>query len=151
MYQCPHCGKAGVSGLGKWWSSAAAPAKCVRCGGFSHVRASGRNGIFVVGGLLLLLAAVVAAAAQSWLLAILGLVVVLGCYTWLWHSTELVPTSQEQSASARWFNWALLAAAIVFVASTVFIARAAPNPSIERTSSSKLRLLPAAAHVKRCA
>jgi hypothetical protein len=25
----------------------------------------------------------------------------------------------------------------------------APNPSIERTSSSKLRLLPAAAHVKR--
>ena len=26
-----------------------------------------------------------------------------------------------------------------------------PNPSIERTSSSKLRLLPAAAHVERCA
>ncbi|PYT10011.1 MAG: hypothetical protein DMF60_01365 [Acidobacteria bacterium] len=29
------------------------------------------------------------------------------------------------------------------------VKRATPNPSIERTSSSKLRLLPAAAHVKR--
>ena len=108
MTLCPHCQQTGISYLRKWWSCSSEPATCAFCGKLSYVTALVSNSIISVCILLLVVMLAFAFNESSSLLAISGLIGSIFCYAYLWRIVPLVPTTAEQSASAKSLSWGML-------------------------------------------
>lgn len=98
---CPHCQQAGISGLQKWLSSPARPAKCRQCTGLSYVP-SGRSADFLLLAITWLLVGGLLAALLGaiWPLLAGGLA---GIFTYLrcWQKVKLLASNQETTEQAQ--------------------------------------------------
>lgn len=108
MHKCPHCNVAAVPLLAVRWSYRESPAKCTACGNLSHVLASTSSGIFSVCIVLFSLAVVAAMVSQSYLVAVLLVVLVVSYNMWAWRRVELFPISTEGAKLAAQANWCLI-------------------------------------------
>jgi hypothetical protein len=116
MATCAHCGQNTIGVLAKWWSSAAHPAKCPKCSGFSYIAnthgtAAGRAAALVP------FVAIVAAIfiASLWPL-VAGAVAVIALVSYeavAFYRLPLLPTAQAETLEAR--RWERFGLAFLFV------------------------------------
>jgi len=101
MYSCPSCRKPTISLIVKWWSCAAFPATCNRCGQASLVPSSKNTSTAVVLILFVALFGFISAAIrQAWPLAVAA-VVAVSIHVWRWHRAALQKISPDQVDRAR--------------------------------------------------
>jgi len=107
MTICPHCGDNTIGIHAKYWSTAAHPVKCKRCGGLSYVAkphgtAWGRAlmilPILALGGVVLTGSIwVVPAAVVAWL-------AVVGYEALVFRRTPMVPASMASADDAKYWE-----------------------------------------------
>ncbi|MEN9396230.1 MAG: hypothetical protein RLZ81_760 [Pseudomonadota bacterium] len=96
------------------WSYRESPAKCTACGKLSHVLASTSGGILSVCIVLFSVGEAAAMVSESYLVALLVVVLVV-CYNlWAWRRVELFPISTESARLAAQINWWLIGLAAFF-------------------------------------
>jgi hypothetical protein len=100
MHICPHCKSLAVSNLAVRWSYREHPARCVACGGLSHVLASTSSGIVGTGMILVALTAAAAIVLSSYPVAVAGLAVTVAQNIWAWRGVELFPIGAEEARIA---------------------------------------------------
>jgi hypothetical protein len=113
MHKCPWCNGAAVSGIAVRWSSRSSPASCASCGKLSHVLASTSSGIFSVGIVLLCCVLFAAFLAQSYLVGIAGVGLVVAYNVWAWRKAELFPISSDSANAAAQVTWWVVALSLL--------------------------------------
>ena len=109
MYHCPSCKQESFSLVHKWRSTLAY-AECSNCQRPCCVPDSTGNAIWAIAVILLVLVAIGTSYAQSILVGIAGIGLVVTVYVLLWHRTSLIPVSPERAAMERRVSWAAAAA-----------------------------------------
>lgn len=108
MHSCPHCNVAAVPHMAVRWSYRESPATCTACGRLSHVLVSTSNGIASVCIVLFSLGVAATMVSESYLVALLAVVLVV-CYNlWAWRRVELFPISTQSAKLAAQINWWLI-------------------------------------------
>ncbi len=110
---CPNCGANAIGPFAKFWSDAASPAHCSKCGGLAYLPASQTAALnaVVFPGSLLALAAVVLTNSLVPLLAFAALLVAAAGIAV--SRGYMLPLSEVQAASnKRWGNGVLLASVL---------------------------------------
>jgi len=100
MHICPHCKDAGLSELAVRWSYREHPARCVTCGGLSHVLASTSSGITGASMILVSITAAAAIVFNSYVVAVAGFVLLIVQNIWSWRRVELFPIGPEEARTA---------------------------------------------------
>lgn len=123
MPKCPHCGENAINPLSKFWSDAACPACCQRCGGLAYLESSHTqilNAIVFPGSFM----AFVAAAMTNSPLPMFGLFAVwlLALARAIWRA-PLTPISAIQAASNKRARNVVLLASLLGVAIWWWVSR----------------------------
>jgi len=101
MYACPSCHEPTIGYFRKWLSYPAIPARCSRCGAYSHSYRLSRGVGVVVAAVVVTLCGFAAIAVHSAVPLLLGLAISLMFYAWHWHRVQLELLSPEAVAAAR--------------------------------------------------